>query len=211
MKFTTFLFLFLLVSGCGKKQAEEASDNFFFPLSSIVLPEDGSLPVEASTFDVNMRFIKFSGEEREKMEEAIEIVKLVVATEEFKERVLNHTYNGEKTFVDNEGLTNEEIYRVILAGAETLRSSANNTMDVEVELYHSSNNVIGYTYPDSRRIWVNRKYFSIYTPAGVAHNLFHEWMHKLGFSHSSSWTPDRDYSVPYAIGYIIGEIGRDFL
>jgi hypothetical protein len=84
-------------------------------------------------------------------------------------------------------------------------------MDTEVELYYAATNVVGYTYATSYRIWVNTKYFNSYSEAGVAHNLFHEWMHKLGFNHASTWSESRDYSVPYALGHLVGEIGRDFL
>ncbi len=169
------------------------------------------VPDEALTFNTKVDLVNFESLRREKMEEAIEIIKLVIATEEFKNRILNHTYNGARTFVDNRGYTNAQIYKIMLDGAEKLQPTKNNAMDVEVELYTASTNVVGYTYPSSRRIWVNTKYFDQYTPAGVAHNLMHEWMHKLGFDHSSSWNSARDYSVPYAIGDIMGEVGKNFL
>lgn len=169
------------------------------------------IPNEATTFETNVNLINIGSNRIEKMEKAIEIIKLVVATEEFKNLILNHTYNGARTFVDNRGYTNAQIYKILLDGAEKLQPSKNNTMDVEVELYTAATNVVGYTYPSSKRIWVNTKYFDQYTAAGVAHNLMHEWMHKLGFEHSSSWNTARDYSVPYAIGDIMGEVGRNFL
>lgn len=53
------------------------------------------------------------------------------------------------------------------------------------------------------------KYFHTYTPAGVAHNLFHVWMHKFGFT--QAWALSRDYSVPYAFGNSMGEIVKNFL
>lgn len=169
------------------------------------------IPNEALTFDANLQFVNMTPLQREKMEEAIEIIKLVVATEEFRTKVLNHSYNGKNTFVDNGGYSNAQIYQIILDGAEQLQPSKNNTMDAEVELYFADTNIVGYTYPSSRRIWVNTKYFDNYTAAGVAHNLFHEWMHKLGFNHAATWSQSRDYSVPYALGNLVGEIGRDFL
>lgn len=194
--------LVILLTSCGKneeKQEESFNQNIIF---------DHSL---AQTFDADIDLFNFSSLQREKMEKAIEIIKLVIATEEFKEQVLNHTYNGKKTFVDNNGFSNEEIYQLILNGAEKLQPSRNNTMDAEVQLYYEDSNTIGYTYSSSRRIYVNSKYFNSYSAAGVAHNLFHEWLHKLGFNHASSWSVSRDYSVPYSLGYLMGEIGRDFL
>jgi hypothetical protein len=208
-----FIFLTLLITISCSKDGDQSSIIEGYDLSLANVTEDDfvTVPVLATTFDANILFVDFTNEQRDKMDKAIEIIKLVVATEEFKNKVLNHSYNGQKTFVDNGGYTNAQIYQIILNGAEKLSPSKNNTMDADVELYYAANNVVGYTYATSTRIWVNTKYFNTYTAVGVAHNLFHEWMHKLGFGHASSWSSSRDYSVPYALGGLIGEIGRDFL
>jgi hypothetical protein len=81
-------------------------------------------------------------------------------------------------------------------------------MDVELELYQNTSNTIGYTYPHTSRIWMNSKYFNKYTPVQVADNLFHEWLHKLGFDHAIKYTLRRNYSVPYAIGYLMEELAH---
>ncbi len=171
----------------------------------------GSLPNAAYTFDENVTFVNATATQETKLRKALAIIKDVVATEEFRNKILNHTYGGAKTFVDNGGFTNAQIYQKILDGAETLQNTKDNEMDMEVELYYAATSTVGYTYANSKRIWVNTKFFNTYTPAGVAHNLFHEWLHKLGFSHSSSYNSARPYSVPYAIGDMVGEIGKDFL
>lgn len=171
----------------------------------------GNLSPLAYSFETDVSFFSTTLTQEEKFNAALDIIKKVIATEEFKDRVLNHTYNGAKTFVDNRGLTNAQIYQKILEGAESLQPAKNNTMDMEVELYYAATNTVGYTYGNTTRIWVNSKYFNSYTFAGVAHNLMHEWLHKLGFTHASTWSVSRDYSVPYAIGDIVGLIGKDFL
>lgn len=170
-----------------------------------------SLPNEAYTFDHSITFYNTSLAQEEKFQKALEIIQKVVATEEFRTRILNHTYNGKKTFVDNDGFTNAQIYQKILDGAETLQPAKNNIMNMEVEVYYANNSTVGYTYPSSKRIWVNTKFFNSYTAAGVARNLFHEWLHKVGFSHATSWSTSRDYSVPYAIGDIVQDLGEKFL
>lgn len=169
------------------------------------------LPNEAFTFDTNVTFVNTTAAQETKFQKALEIIKQVVATEEFRSKILNFTYGGKKTFVDNGGFTNAQIYQKILAGAETLQNTADNEMDLEVETYYASNSTVGYTYANSKRIWVNTKFFNGYDAAGVAHNLFHEWLHKLGFGHSSSYNTARNSSVPYAIGNMVGDIGKDFL
>lgn len=174
-------------------------------------PDEDSLPQAAYDFSTNITFVNQTSTQKAKINKALEIIRLVIATDEFRSKILNHTYGGRKTFVDNGGFTNEQIYQKILDGAERLQSTKDNEMDMEVEMYTASTNVVGYTYSSSKRVWVNTKYFNQYTAAGVAHNLMHEWLHKLGFGHASSYSTSRDYSVPYAIGDLVGEIGKDFL
>lgn len=173
--------------------------------------ETDPVPNEALTFEVNIDMVNATLEQEIKLREAIEIIKMVVATKKFRNKILNYTYKDQKTFVDNRGFTNGQIYQIILNGAETLDPFRNNQMDAEVEFYSAATNVVGYTYRNTRRIWINTKFFDSYTPAGVAHNLFHEWLHKLGFEHDVSWSQDRDSSVPYALGFIMGEVGKEFL
>jgi len=208
--FVLLLLISFLLGGCNQSDGGSGSgiDQSYIGVTD---SDFDVIPNEATTFETNVDLVNFESNRIEKMEKAIEIIKLVVATEEFKNLILNHSYNGARTFVDNGGYTNAQIYKILLDGAEKLQPSKNNRMDVEVELYTAATNVVGYTYPSSRRIWVNTKYFDQYTAAGVAHNLMHEWMHKLGFEHSSSWNAARDYSVPYAIGDIMGEVGKNFL
>lgn len=168
------------------------------------------LPNAAYTFDTDITWINTSATQQAKFDDAVEIIKKVVATEEFRSQVLNHTYNGSKTYVDNGGFSNAQIYQKILDAAEKLQPTKNNTMNMEVELYYAATSTVGYTYANSKRIWVNTKYFNTNSVTSVSSNLFHEWLHKLGFGHASSYSTSRDYSVPYAIGRIIGSIGKQF-
>ena len=165
----------------------------------------------ALSFGTNITLVSFTADQETKYNKAIEIVKLVVGTEKFKNDVVNFTYNGSKAFIDNKGLTNAQVYQAILNAAETLQPIKNNKMDLEVELYYAATSVVGYTYSGSRRIWVNTKFFNSFKENSVAGNLFHEWLHKLGYTHAVSATTTRPYSIPYAVGYIMGNIGKNFL
>ena len=168
------------------------------------------LPSEAYLFDASINFVNFKPDEEEKVYKAIDIIKAVIGSKEFKERVLNFEYNGKKEFVDNQGLTNIEIYQKLLDGRESLSPELDHQMDLELELYFSYRNTVGYTYPEELKIWMNKKFFRVYTPAEVAGNLFHEWTHKLGFAHSFRYNKARDYSVPYGLGYLIRELGKKY-
>jgi hypothetical protein len=166
------------------------------------------LPNAAYTFDINIKFINTTVSQQEKFDKAIDMIKQVVATEDFRSKVLNHTYSGKKTFVDNRGYTNAQIYQHILDGAEKLFPTKNNAIDMEVELYYANNSTVGYTYANSKRVWVNTKFFNTNSISAVATNLFHEWLHKVGYGHEVSYSVSRDYSVPYGVGRILGNIGK---
>lgn len=185
--------------------------NILLTLSLILLFPDR---VEASLADwkAEITYVNFSSVQKKKIEDAVTIIRKVLASDAFRDRVLNHTVNGKKTFIDNQGFTNAEIYQKIVAGAEVMGdTSKNGTMNVELELFHSPSKTIGYTYPDTTRIWINTRYFERYTIKKVADNLMHEWMHKLGFDHARARTKDRSLSVPYAIGYLVEELAQEHL
>lgn len=169
------------------------------------------VPPHAKSWNADIYLVNFNSTQEKKIMKAVEIIKKVIASSEFKERVLNYRFKGKKQFYDHGGLTNEEVYQKILEGAEQMgNTSKNNIMDVELELYTQATSTIGYTYPHTVRIWMNRKYYNRYTPIKVADNLMHEWMHKLGFVHATTWSESRDHSVPYAIGYIVEDLANKF-
>lgn len=171
---------------------------------------DPNIPGEALTFDINADLFEFDADDETKVNKAFEIIKKVVASGEFRDRVLNFTFQGKKQFNDNKGLTNEEVYQTILNGKENLLPVVDNQMDLELQLYYSWTSTVGYTTPGELRIYMNTKFFDPYTPSEVAGNVFHEWTHKLGFEHASSYSVERDSSVPYAIGYLIEELGKKY-
>lgn len=211
MRQLVLLLILVLVSGCNQDSDDKkCNQSVQVCTSSTLIPQEGDdyvpetgVPDEALTFDTNLTLVDFNFEQEDKILEASELIKKVVASEQFKDAVINHTYNGVKTFVDNQGLNNTQIYNKFLQGAEKLTPARNNAMDVEVELYYENTNTIGYTYPNTKRIWMNTKYFNSYTSTQVASNLTHEWLHKLGFTHANTYSSSRSYSVPYAVGYII--------
>lgn len=171
---------------------------------------DEDVPFEASQFGADVDLTKFDPTDEAKLLKAVSIIKKIIRSKEFKERVLNFTYNGKKEFLNNEGLSNAEIYQKLLDGDEELKPEIDHEMDLELELYYSNNNTVGYTYPNVLQIWMNTKYFDAYTPSEVAGNVFHEWTHKLGFSHASSYSVARKSSVPYALGYLMEELGKQY-
>lgn len=216
----SLLFLFLFLASCGGGGGGSGSGS---PTSQIdaneqdtagqVADDDAAAepaPTLAQTFDVNAKLTGFSATNEDKVQKAIDLIKQVVASDKFKSRILNFKYNGKKAFVNNNGLTNAQIYQKILEGAEKLSPSKNNAMDVQLETYYVDANVIGYTMASIKTIYMNRKYLgsSDFPPYKVAMNMTHEWLHKLGFGHASEPTPSRPYSVPYGVGYIMRDLAK---
>lgn len=167
-----------------------------------------SCMLPARAFDAQIEMVNFDPQDQSKIFKAIKAIKKVMASDEFKKRIIEHTFQGEKKFLDNKGHTNEEVFQKILEGSEELYPVKNGQMDIELELIESESKTVGYTYPDTKRIWINRIFFDSFHTADIANNLFHEWLHKLGYDHASDYSVERNSSVPYAIGSIMGELAR---
>lgn len=159
-----------------------------------------------ANFKANVTYTNFSDFEKDKLKKSLKGLLKVINSSRFKKQILNHTYEGEKVFVDNNGMTNEEIYAHILKGAEELLDEVDNEMDLDLNMYYSLSGTIGYTYPDTLKIWINRRFFRNFRHSQVAANLIHEYMHKLGFDHDYDYTQRRPFSVPYAVGKIIRKL-----
>jgi hypothetical protein len=202
----SFLFLFLFLASCGKGGSGGSAGGAAELTDADMQSE--MAPTQALTFDINAELTGFERDHEEKIYQAFDMIKRVVASAEFKKKVLNHTYNGKKQYVDNGGLTNAQIYKRLLEGAEMLSPAKNNTMDLKLESYEESNIVIGYTMPSIKTIYMNKKYLDLsnFHPNKVAMNLMHEWLHKLGFKHAQKNSASRPHSVPYAIGYIMRDL-----
>lgn len=199
-KTTALIFVFLSLISCGdthhkaSKQMEEANE---------------SVETSVAEFKVNLKMIDFDQDQEQKVLKAADLIKKVITSERFKKRILNHKFNGQKAFADNEGLTNAQIYKKILEGSETIKPGKDHEMDMVLLTYYEDAITIGYTYPTTRNVWMNTKYLNRYNPVQVTGNMMHEWLHKLGFSHPVKNTPERRFSVPYAVGYIMQKLARE--
>lgn len=151
----------------------------------------------------------FEGASAEKLEISFELLEKVVNSEDFKNRVINFkNTKGERKFASNLGLSNEQIYARFMEGRETLQPQTAGEMNFFLKLYHRPwSKVIGWTNGDINTIHINWRFFKNFNSWDVAGNLAHEWTHKLGFGHTSAKEHD---SAPYAIGYIVRDLGEKF-
>ncbi len=181
---------------------EQASSDTEDEQRSCDIPEQN----QAYKLNFNIQLVGFDEEQTEKMQDALERLNYAVNSLDFETMVKAHTYNEEETYVDNLGLTNSEIFEVIMEAAEELQPEVDHEIDLVVNLYYSNNSTVGYTYVNVNEIWINQKFFDLNSQAQIAGNILHEWTHKLGFEHDYYSTTSRNYSVPYGVGTIIEEI-----
>lgn len=159
----------------------------------------------------------FNQAQTDKLNAAKKVVELVINTQAFRDRVLNFQYQGKAQFVQNEGLTNEQVFDLLMTGAEKYPrvTPADGMMNFDLELYtpawYQSNNVLGYTNQGTKTIFINRNFYNRAEIYEIAMNLTHEWCHKMGFGHDSKATARRPYTVPYGVGYIIRDLAQTLL
>lgn len=126
-------------------------------------------------------------------------VKRIAETQTLIEKFINSTCFDEawlsfKRLEQSNGLKNQGII-------DKIRNSQ--VKDIPIVFYwptlFQSKSVIGYTYPDSPEIYLNRSFrtSSSWTVWSEASNLFHESLHKIGFDHDYNATERRPYSIPY--------------
>jgi hypothetical protein len=183
-------------------------------LAALVLHEPTVLAQDA--LHVHIDHLKgFSAQSEKKVAQTTQLMEQILNGEEFRQAVLNFTYQDQKQFANNEGLSNEEIYEKIMAGKETYDSLEDGVANLDLNLYtppfYKKWSVVGYGYPDQPQIYLNSYYFNSYSLAEVAANLSNEWMHKIGFEHDYINTAQRPYSVPYGIGSLVLKLGKKSL
>jgi hypothetical protein len=179
--------------------------------------KDCVVPEQLNTlqFSVDYKLEKYNEKQTAKFHQVIEKVLIILASKEFKKRVLNHEYQGKKQYstpeVNGKTLTNQEVYKTILSGTEQLlkhipSEKDDGEMDLHLKMYYKRNSVVGWTKPSIMTIHTNSRYYNTNPHGKVGANFVHEWLHKLGFGHDFKRTARRPYSVPYAVGSIINEL-----
>lgn len=179
----------------------------------ILKPEEPVVTVESPKPDtteehivkINIVSLKgFNSKQEERFKKILINAQAVINSQEFKEGVLNFTYNSKKQFISTTD-SNEVVLQKIL--------SKDWTIEYRLEYIAKKPFValtVGYTYPSVSWIVINSKIFDTYEDADIAGNVFHEYGgHKLGrYGHAQRWSESRDYSAPYGIGYVGEKIYR---
>lgn len=138
-------------------------------------------------------------DQREFFRSAMSIMRHVVNSDAFQNAVLD--FNG-YTHTDQDA---REIYMNFMSGKDLYETVVDNEMDIEVTIYNKNNSTVGYTYPNTRKQWINWKFVTMNKIEGIATviaNIVHEGCHNLGYRHRGNnrnkygnWK-----SVPYIYG-----------
>ncbi len=153
----------------------------------------------------------FSQRQTQLLNQAVVAVNQVINSENFKQSVLNHTYQGKKQFVQSDGLDNEQVYQKIMEAAEIYPkvSPVDGLMDMTLQVYWPRwrwSSAVAYTNWNTATLFISGRYLGWAKVSDLANTIVHEWVHKLGFEHDYNSTARRPYSVPYAIGDIVGDL-----
>lgn len=154
-------------------------------------------------------FTNATPEDKARVTEALRLLEEVVNRPEFRDRVLNMTYKiGKNTFqgYTQTDATPTQVLQDIESAVENYNDGGPGVIDLFLDSYYKRSSTVGYTSVKDKFIHMNRYIQSSYTPQQTAGNIFHEWMHKIGYGHSSRNNVYRPHSVPYKLGYLVAEM-----
>ena len=166
-----------------------------------------SVPAFAQTLKVNLLSLTGAdARDEDRIHRALDIITEVVNSEAFRAEILNMKYKiGNKEFsgYTQTTLTPKQILDKILDGTENFSGGQKNSIDLFLDMYYQRSSTVGYTSVNDKYLHMNRRFHANYTPEETAGNIFHEWLHKIGFDHSQKNNSERPHSVPYKLGYLL--------
>jgi len=133
---------------------------------------------------------------------ALELKRNTLAIEKIREMAFDKCFEKEflaRKLIQTNGKTNQQIL-------DEIRKSQ---ITVNLKMYKSFKNTVGYTYPNDSTLYLNRKFHNHMGQCDVGSNIFHEDAHKLGFGHDFRANYQRQFSVPYSINFVMGKCCTD--
>jgi hypothetical protein len=156
---------------------------------------------------------------RSQFMELLKVVEAVLNSKEFERKVKGYTWATKgrifSGYLDTED-SPEEVYDAIMTGQDQFHTGQDYDLDLFLTFYYSVTNVIGYTYPNTFKTWMNEKYFyrrlrTTEGRAAIVGNIIHEYLHNMGYTHPYDPNPTWHHTVPYAVGYIAEAVAIKFL
>jgi hypothetical protein len=156
-----------------------------------------SVPAFAQTLKVNLLSLTGAdARDEDRIHRALDIISEVVNSETFRAEILKSKFT-------QTNLTSKQVLDKILEGTENFSGGQKNAIDLFLDMYEERSSTVGYTSPNDKYLHMNRYFQGKYTPEETAGNIFHEWLHKIGFNHSKYNNSQRPNSVPYKLGYLL--------
>jgi hypothetical protein len=119
----------------------------------------------------------------------------------WEERIIRSKYT------ETNGKSGEQILSLIKTGADDEQRIPDGDIDIDITGFFRLTGTIGYTYLNSYRTWVNRRFLGKFSEAEVFGHIMHEFMHRaFGFTHDIAHST----SVPYRVGYISRDSFEEF-
>lgn len=161
----------------------------------------------------------FKLDELKKVCAAQQMLNRVLNNEKFREHVLKFTTEGlfrfhyRRTFLGkwiDKPYSNREVYEIITQNSDNDNQEIKQ-VDLDLEMLPGGEvEQLGYTNPDTRKIYTYRNWFNNLSLGEYANHLAHEWCHQLGFNHASKPTEKTSHSVPFGIGKITEHLSMDY-
>lgn len=127
----------------------------------------------------------------------------IINSEMFKAMVQNHRVRGIRTFVENNDMSNDQIYKMLILGQEKLSPDLDLKWDISfyATVIPWNNNIVAYTTPYSNTITYNAAFLH-QDDAQHSRTICHEYLHLVGFYHDSYPSGAYNFTPAYAIGDI---------
>lgn len=172
-----------------------------------------SLPSWAQPLNIKvLDFTNANQQDLIRVNSALELLKIVVNQDSFRQEILNMTYNiGSRTYTGftQTKQTREQVMESILRAEEIFEGGSPATMDLYMDMYQENSDTVGYTTPSDPYFHMNRWIQADYSPAKTSGNIFHEWLHKLGHGHTKRNNKYRPHSVPYKLGKMVATMSAE--
>jgi hypothetical protein len=154
-------------------------------------------------------FTNATPEDAARVTQAMKLLEHIVNEPSFKDRILNMNYKiGNTTYqgYTQTEMTPTQVLHDIETAQENYNDGSKGVIDLFLDSYYQASSTVGYTSVKDKYIHMNRYIQGSYSSAKTAGNIFHEWMHKIGYDHSSRNNVYRPHSVPYKLGYLVAEM-----
>ncbi|HEY5746105.1 MAG TPA: hypothetical protein VIU12_08525 [Chryseolinea sp.] len=155
-------------------------------------------------------------DDKEKMTDALRIFEKVMNDKMFQKKLSDTAFLFDLPEDPMRTLSSRQIVATLFSGKEWYHTDADNTADIIwncSKRKHKPPLTTAIGYGDENDSTINTYIFFVRHEKmeDIVNNLAHEWSHKVGFDHQKKKHPERDKTVPYLFGDLVGEFSKKYL